>query len=131
MIKILFLFLGLFLFEKSQAQSGCFVQASCKQTISLPLDSASIFGVVTSTSAVTQTWKFVSGPLSAQIATPSASQTWVKKMDAAGTYIFSLTATNATGSQIALDTVVVQPAPPKRIVSVQTFYSDGTSVINQ
>lgn len=119
----------------AQSKSFC-IQASCKQTITLPQDSVSIFGQVTASNVggaidITKltTWSLISGPTAPTIVTPSANTTVVRKLTA-GTYIFNFNGTTASGSSGSVpDTVLVLAAPKNLIHLITTdsaFYQDGS-----
>ncbi|HEV3223932.1 MAG TPA: hypothetical protein VGZ90_13680 [Puia sp.] len=130
-IRSAILLLALSFSLSCKAQSGCFVQVSCRQSITLPTDSATIFAQVASTGPYTSVWNFFSGPLTVTPVSPAALNTVVRNMDSPGVYIFSLTATNSSGSQSAKDTVIVNPPLKKHVVRVVTVYSDSSSIIQQ
>lgn len=109
----------------SQTKSFC-VQASCKQTISSPQDSALIFGLVTASDGVrTQSWIQLSGPTQSVIVTPGATQTMLRKL-AVGTYIYNFTGISLTGTTGSVQDTVVVMAPTIRIKSVLITYQSST-----
>jgi len=90
------------------------VNAGVDKTITLPTVTVSVTGTATDTDgtiASTQ-WTQVSGPNTATIATPAGLTTNLTGL-VAGTYTFSLTATDNSGLTASdVMTVLVNPAPP-------------------
>jgi alpha-tubulin suppressor-like RCC1 family protein len=91
------------------------VTAGNDPTITLPTSSTTLAGTATGNNGATikgLSWKQTSGPATATIASPASINTTVSGLTVAGTYVFSLTATDnnnltATGTV----SVVVNPAP--------------------
>lgn len=129
----------LFIFTISSAvlhaQQGCTIQANCTQAVQLSAsgkDSVLIYGVVTASDGVkTFSWIQKSGPNTAVLSTPTATQTQVKGI-VSGTYIFNFSATTVNGTSLAPipDTLIVQPFVD-RIDSVKVFWHSGKQITNQ
>ncbi len=103
------------------------VSAGSNQTITLPTSSVNLSGSATATSPnaiASYAWTQVSGPINATITTPSSASTSVTGMTTAGTYVFSLMATdNASPSHsgsanisVYVNSVVTPPLPPVRLI---------------
>ncbi|HYG19111.1 MAG TPA: gliding motility-associated C-terminal domain-containing protein [Ohtaekwangia sp.] len=89
------------------------VNAGADVTITLPLNTTTLTATATDADGTiaTRNWAQVSGPNTAGIATPSSLATVINGL-AAGTYVFSFTATDDTGlSTTDQVTVRVNPAP--------------------
>jgi alpha-tubulin suppressor-like RCC1 family protein len=90
------------------------VSAGGDPTITLPTSSSTLSGTAAGNGGATiktTSWKELSGPVTAAIASPSSLTTAITGLNTAGTYVFQLTATDnnnlaSTGSV----TVVVKPA---------------------
>lgn len=108
---------------KAQSTSVFCVQTNCPVSITLPVDSATLYSAatITSDSIVSYVWKQTSGP-KCTLSAPNASQTKVLSMDIAGTYTFSVTATSKGGAvqTVYNDIVTVQAAPAPYILKVST-----------
>lgn len=145
MKKLIFFvaFLSLVGISRAQTSAVYCVQVNCPITITAPTDSALIFSATTlsgDTVAAYQ-WKQISGPTTAILVTPAASQTVVRKLSP-GTYTFSLTVTTKHGAVLpsTMDQVSVapQPAAPRTVVKISfqlingvwtpsIVYSDGST----
>jgi hypothetical protein len=79
--------------------------------------------------SITFNWTQLSGPTTAQIASPTMSNPIVSAM-VNGTYVFTLVCTDAGGLKSAPSSQLVQVSTPitviKTVTTVQTFYSDGS-----
>ena|SRR5579872_648560 len=118
-MKYIFLLLTLVFYFSTKAQNVnifC-AQANCPITITGPADSTLIFGAASISapdSIATYTWKQLTGPSLATLATPTANQTMVRKLSAPGTYTFSMTVGTKNGAtQTVTSTVNVLPVPAK------------------
>lgn len=107
---------------------GITVSAGTNQTITLPTSSVTLTGSATTSpgnSIATYAWTQTSGPVASTIATPANVSTAVSGLTTAGTYVFTLTATN-NGSPVLTGTSTVTitvnpsgttPTPSKPIKS--------------
>jgi hypothetical protein len=105
------------------------VTAGNDPTITLPTSSTTLTGTAAGNNGATikgLSWKQVSGPANATIASPGSVSTTVSGLTVAGTYVFSLTATdnnNLTGT--ASVTVVVKAASTTTTTEVAPTVSAG------
>ncbi len=108
---------------------GITVSAGTNQTITLPTSSVTLTGTATTSpgnTIATYAWVQTSGPVSSTIVNPATASTSVTGLTTAGSYVFTLTATNngspvLTGTStvtITVNPVDTTPAPtPKSIKS--------------
>jgi hypothetical protein len=98
----------------SSAGTAPTVSAGKGQAITLPASSATLTGTATGNDGATITaldWKQGSGPATATIGSPASLSTTVTGMTVAGSYVFTLTATDNNGrSANGSMTVTVDPA---------------------
>lgn len=130
---------------RSQSSSVFCVQTNCPITIQLPVDSALIFGTATLAGDTISSYQWKVTGTGGTLSTPASSQSWVKGLNTAGTYTFSLTATTKHGAILtnagSAVTVLaaIPPTPiPRTVVSVvwklvngvwtaSFLFSDGTT----
>jgi gliding motility-associated-like protein len=92
------------------------VNAGTDVTITLPANTTTLTGTAADPDGTVAStlWSFVSGPVTPTIASPAALSTGISGLTTAGTYTFSLKATDNTAMETTDQVVViVQPAPPK------------------
>jgi pimeloyl-ACP methyl ester carboxylesterase len=110
------------------------VTVGAPQTVSLPASTATLTGSATDSlgTITSHVWTFVSGPNTPTINSPSSYTTAVSGLTVAGTYIFSLSATDnrnltvATNAQI---TVFPPPTGPNQLINV-SLYTSGNPYVN-
>jgi|GEM_PF-384136 len=88
------------------------VSAGSTQSIQLPTATTTLHGTASDpgNAALTFAWTQTSGPATASIATPTQLSTSVSGLSTAGTYVFTLTASNAQTSSSASVQVIVVPS---------------------
>jgi hypothetical protein len=109
------------------------VSAGKGQAITLPVSSATLTGTAMGNDGATiatVSWKQDSGPATATIALPSSVSTEVTGMTVAGSYIFTLYATDDNGkSANGSMTVTVNPATTSAAIMGQAVVQTGTAGI--
>ncbi len=112
------------------------VSAGATQTITLPTSTATLTGTATATSGssiVGYNWVETSGPATATITTPTLASTGISGLTAAGSYVFTLTATDntsptaMTGSSSVTVTVNAAPAVTVSAGPAQTIVLPTTT----
>jgi hypothetical protein len=106
------------------------VSAGSSQTITLPTSTVTLTGTATASSGssiASYNWAQTSGPVTATIATPTTASTTVSGLTTAGSYVFTLTATDnttptaLTGSASVIITVNSAPVVTVSAGSPQTL----------
>ena len=108
------------------------VSAGKGQSITLPASSVTLAGTATGNGGATikgLSWKEMSGPATATISSPASLSTAVTGMSVAGSYVFTLTATDNNGKTANASATVTVAAASKAVVTATTVSSGSNQTV--